>query len=74
MPLADVMDLLDLIPEESLKGFDVVEFCPPYDHAEITAFTAAKIVRKLILIQAGSKQFFYIQVVQPFRLSRYFLY
>jgi agmatinase len=55
MPLADVMDLLDLIPGESLKGLDVVELCPPYDHAEITAFTAAKIVRKLILIQAGSK-------------------
>lgn len=37
-------------------GMDLVEVCPPYDHAEITSLLAAKVVREAVLSFAAPKK------------------
>ncbi len=42
-----VLDLLYMVLDKRLIGFDVVEVSPPYDHGDITSILAAKIVVEL---------------------------
>lgn len=38
----EMIQAIDLFGEVNLIGFDIVEIAPPYDHADITAITAAR--------------------------------
>ncbi|MGI6307610.1 MAG: agmatinase [Dethiobacteria bacterium] len=47
-------ELLEIFPfleafKERVIAFDLVEICPPYDHAQITALLGAKIMREALL-------------------------
>ncbi|MBI2915066.1 MAG: agmatinase [Firmicutes bacterium] len=46
---AEVLETVRALKEARVVGFDVVEFCPPADHSDITAVLVAKIVRECIL-------------------------
>ncbi|MBA3362706.1 MAG: arginase family protein [Acidimicrobiia bacterium] len=39
-----------------LLGLDVVEVCPPYDHAEVTSLAAANLVYDVIGLMAGTSR------------------
>ena len=45
----DLLYAFEKFSKLNVIGFDLVEVCPPYDHAEITSVTAAKLVREAIL-------------------------
>lgn len=40
----EMIEAIDLMGELNIVGFDVVEIAPPYDHADISAITAARFV------------------------------
>jgi len=42
-----VLDCLYLLKDKNIKGFDIVELCPPYDPSGITAIAAAKFLAEL---------------------------
>ena len=46
---ADLLDAMSVVGRLNVAGFDLVEVSPPYDHSDITAIAAAKVVREVIL-------------------------
>lgn len=51
---AEILESVLLMKDMNIVGFDLVEVAPPYDHSDITAILAAKIVREAVLaIYAG---------------------
>lgn len=51
----EAISCLRLMGELNLKGFDVVEVSPPYDHAEITALAGATLASAYLCLIAGRK-------------------
>jgi len=48
----EILHAIHLLREARVVAFDLVEVCPPWDHEEITAILAAKIVREALLAWA----------------------
>ncbi|RKX70519.1 agmatinase [candidate division TA06 bacterium] len=46
----ELMDYIYLLENRNIVGLDIVEFSPPYDHSGISASTASKIIREILLI------------------------
>ncbi|MGE5484035.1 MAG: agmatinase [Ignavibacteriales bacterium] len=46
---AEILESVLLMKDMNVVGFDLVEVAPPYDHSDITAILAAKIVREAVL-------------------------
>ncbi|MFQ5980986.1 MAG: agmatinase [Candidatus Heimdallarchaeota archaeon] len=45
---AEVVDFIQRLAGLPIFAFDIVELCPPYDHGNITAFAAAKLIRETL--------------------------
>jgi len=43
-----VLEILQRISALSIRAFDIVELCPPYDCSGVTAFAASKIIRETL--------------------------
>lgn len=52
----EVIMAIEMIGEKDIAGFDVVEFAPPYDHADITALTAVRFAVDMLGAIARKKQ------------------
>jgi len=50
-----VVSLFQALREFNMVGMDIVEVHPPYDPAEITAVTAAKLIQEGILAFWGKR-------------------
>lgn len=48
----EMIQAIDLLGEVNLVGFDVVEIAPPYDHSDITAITASRMVVDMLASRA----------------------
>lgn len=48
----EMIQAIELLGEVNLVGFDVVEIAPPYDHADITAITAARFIVDMLASRA----------------------
>jgi agmatinase len=46
----DIFDVLSLMKQLNLIGFDLVEVSPPYDPSDRTALLAAKIIREIVMM------------------------
>ncbi len=46
----ELMDYIYLLEDKNIVGLDIVEFSPPYDLSGISASTASKIIREVLLI------------------------
>jgi agmatinase len=51
----ELLEAVYLLDGLDLVGADVVEVAPAYDHADLTAITAAKLCREILLIMAGGR-------------------
>lgn len=45
----ELLGAVSLLKHLNVAGFDLVEVAPPYDHSDITAIAAAKVVREVVL-------------------------
>ena len=52
----DALAMLWRLGEIDFRGMDVVEVCPPYDHADITAIAASTIVQRYLQILAARRR------------------
>ena len=48
-----VLRILQGIADLNIVGFDVVEVCPAYDHAQITALAGASLALQFLYMRAG---------------------
>ena len=54
---ADALAILWRLGEIDFRGMDVVEVCPPFDHADVTALAGASIVQRYLQLLAGRLSF-----------------
>jgi agmatinase len=54
---ADALAILWRLGEIDFRGMDVVEVCPPFDHADVTALAVASIVQRYLQLLAGRLSF-----------------
>jgi len=52
---AEALAILWRLAEIDFRGMDVVEVCPPYDHADVTAIAASTIVQRYLQMLAGRR-------------------
>jgi agmatinase len=50
---ADALAILWRLGEIDFRGMDVVEVCPPFDHADVTALAGASIVQRYLQLLAA---------------------
>ena len=53
MSSADALAILWRLGEIDFRGMDVVEVCPPFDHADVTALAGASIVQRYLQLLAA---------------------
>jgi agmatinase len=52
---AEALAILWRLAEIDFRGMDVVEVCPPYDHADVTAIAASTIAQRYLQMLAGRR-------------------